>query len=534
MKIVGKILTLVIVLAALGAGVYLVMKNQETRRGAAAITPSLIFQSPKNEGLAVGEQFTINLAVDTKSSSMKVSAFEVHLAFDNTKIRIDEATPSWYSWDSASLYSRQTSFFKHLEGDDLSDLSKPADLKGRFEINNDTGVLTLSGISTRGNDDLCSGVVQTYKIKGTILAEGQSKFTLTGTLNNAAITEISSSGAGQPETIAIDPAVEFFVSTGSSNVSPEESSPTPTPSGVIDGNDMTSTPGDEPEATATPTSPAATATPTKPAATATPTSGISDSCSSDNDCGNNESCGNDGTCSALSCQDNSGVDMTCKNLVTAAHECSVVTNKNDGVSCGSGKVCTAGECISSGSVGILNFKMAFAGVSAKSKCATDWKVKAIVRDANGTMKTYEDVVLSLDESSAAKNIYKGSIALEGISSQSGLSVFLKGPKHIQVKYGEDSQSEMYNREGGNLSVTTDINTSKWYDFSNYAMGPGDVNQDGVVNALDFSIVKSKSLSHEVVSEGVYLEEDLDGNCIMNTNDVLLLRETLKDKQDQIY
>jgi hypothetical protein len=66
------------------------------------------------------------------------------------------------------------------------------------------------------------------------------------------------------------------------------------------------------------------------------------------------------------------------------------------------------------------------------------------------------------------------------------------------------------------------------------MGPGDVNQDGVVNALDFSVVKNKSLSHEVVAEGQYLVEDLDGNCIMNTNDVLLLRETLQDKQDQIY
>jgi hypothetical protein len=253
----------------------------------------------------------------------------------------------------------------------------------------------------------------------------------------------------------------------------------------------------------------------------------SNDCVENNDCADNQTC-NAGTVEALICQDISGVDITCRKKTTVAHTCPVITNKQDGLSCGTIQVCKSGEC-----TGIttksLSFRMAFAGESSKSKCATDWKVKALVKDSSGNMKTYEDIVLTLEESTAEKNVYKGSVALEGISNTNGLSLFLKGPKHIQVKYGADGQTELYNKDGGELS-----GGDKIYDFTGYKMKPGDVNQDGVVNALDFSIVKNKSVTHEVVAEGQYLVEDLDGNCIMNTNDVLLLRETLQDKQDQIY
>ena len=184
--------------------------------------------------------------------------------------------------------------------------------------------------------------------------------------------------------------------------------------------------------------------------------------------------------------------------------------------------------------GILRFLVTFKGVNSKSKCANNWPVKAIVKDSSGNMQNYGEGPLELESSTSEKNVYRGTIVLNGISSKTGLSLFLKGPKHVQVKYAKNGQTDLYNKDGGELSVTNDIDTTAIYNFSGYGMGAGDVNQDGVVNAVDFAIVKKASLTHQVFDEGTYVPEDLDGNCIMNTNDVLLLRETLQDKQDQIY
>jgi hypothetical protein len=189
---------------------------------------------------------------------------------------------------------------------------------------------------------------------------------------------------------------------------------------------------------------------------------------------------------------------------------------------------------------VLNYRVAFKGVSASdTSCVKDWPLQ-IIAYGNGVRKVYSGVIPARIETITDKAVYGGSLKLEGFKAGNRVAVFVKGPKHLQMKYGISGQSDNYGKAGGELSLTTEVATSPINDFSGFPILPGDVvgngteEPDGWVNALDFKYVKERSLKHTTVSTGGYLKADLDGNCQENSNDVNLLKGSLKDKQDEIY
>ena len=119
----------------------------------------------------------------------------------------------------------------------------------------------------------------------------------------------------------------------------------------------------------------------------------------------------------------------------------------------------------------------------------------------------------------------------------GLGVFLKGPRHLQMKYGVDDQVEFYNQSEGKISVTASSATTPVHDFTKYPLmagdvtGPEDEGQDGVVDGLDFSYVKTEVNKR---LEGDNMLADLNGNCKLESQDLTLLMLAMKDKQEQLY
>ena len=110
---------------------------------------------------------------------------------------------------------------------------------------------------------------------------------------------------------------------------------------------------------------------------------------------------------------------------------------------------------------------------------------------------------------------------------------------LKMKYGKNNQTAVYGKAGGELALTKSIDLV--YDFSGYPLLGGDVvandsqdGQDGVINGVDFAYIKSRSLIHETVNEGGYLQGDLDGNCQVNSNDVNILKMSLREKQGELY
>ena len=191
-----------------------------------------------------------------------------------------------------------------------------------------------------------------------------------------------------------------------------------------------------------------------------------------------------------------------------------------------------------GKDGFLRFKVSAAGMNANAKCANQLPVSVMVMDSSGNSKTYNEITLEKKEADGKVN-FEGSVLLTGMSSKSNLGVFIKGPKHIQVKFGENNQKELYNKAGGQISVGTNENDSPLYDFTGFALMAGDVTgeggkQDGLIDGRDFSMVKSEVMKRTKVAEGGYLVADLNGNCVLESQDLALLMVSLMQKQEQLY
>ena len=260
-------------------------------------------------------------------------------------------------------------------------------------------------------------------------------------------------------------------------------------------------------------------------------------------------------------------------VVGAASKCSSVTPTPSDLKCGwcgdkcdpvlrgqicqdvmppEGKVCVAenNKCVikdgtltptlAPGETPVLNYRISFAGVKPNSaQCVIDWPLTITVLSA-GKSAAYTDVIAPLSATVGDKLVFAGSLELTDFPYLNRVAVFIAGPKHIQVKYGENNQTGPYNQAGGKITLTTDPETSISYDFSGYPLIAGDVvgsgseEQDGVINGIDFVYVKAKSLVHETCAAGGYLKADLDGNCQVNSNDVNLLKISLQEKQGQLY
>lgn len=179
--------------------------------------------------------------------------------------------------------------------------------------------------------------------------------------------------------------------------------------------------------------------------------------------------------------------------------------------------------IGNGKDGVLKFKVAFAGVTNGAACAVNWPVDVMVLENNGNSKTYSGIDLN--------NEREGQMLLTGINSKNNLAVFIKGPKHVQVKYAENNQNNFYNKPGGNIIVDSNPENTVVYNFTGYPLMAGDINRDGVVDGVDFSIVKSEVNKR---TEGNDLASDLNGNCKLESQDLSLLMLAMKDKQEQLY
>lgn len=182
-----------------------------------------------------------------------------------------------------------------------------------------------------------------------------------------------------------------------------------------------------------------------------------------------------------------------------------------------------------------NYKVAFIGVRPANKCTTGWQTK-LVALSGSTKKEYANIQLTKtsEVNENGETIFSGSKKLTGFTATSNVALFFKGPKHLQVKYGKQNQTEFYNQAGGELTLTASADTSTVYDFSEYPMLAGDVDGSGAIDGIDFSLVKGKAKDFKQVAEGTNIVEDLDGSCQVNNIDVRLLVESLNEKQDQVY
>lgn len=185
---------------------------------------------------------------------------------------------------------------------------------------------------------------------------------------------------------------------------------------------------------------------------------------------------------------------------------------------------------------VLKFRMAFRGVGSGSGCAVGWPVQIMVL-GSGESAVYSATPVRV-ESITDRAVYEAMVNLANFSQRENLAVFIKGPRHLQVKYGVNNQVAFYNRAGGQIRVgRADDPNIPVYDFSGYPVLAGDVVgessvQDGVVDGRDFSFIKRNTDLR--VQRGGDMRADLNGNCDLSSTDTLVFMQSLVEKQSQMY
>jgi len=190
--------------------------------------------------------------------------------------------------------------------------------------------------------------------------------------------------------------------------------------------------------------------------------------------------------------------------------------------------------IESGEVKI-SFKFALRGVTPDSASCFSNLENLKVEVMNTTSRKYETGILTgfeaLDgqKNAAGDQIFQVTDLALDSSKFSGANslnyVKIKGPFHLQARMCQNNQS-------GKLSDITEcdisLNGDKVYDFSKYSLLSGDINQDGMVNTIDYG--KLKSYFNEEVDCGTNGDLNMDG--IVNATDAVLIKNSLSSKDDE--
>lgn len=195
-----------------------------------------------------------------------------------------------------------------------------------------------------------------------------------------------------------------------------------------------------------------------------------------------------------------------------------------------------------GNYPVLNFKVAFSGIKAGASCAASVPVQVIAVSQGSKTKTYTATANrdGSNTNSSGDAIFKvENLVLSDMQHTNKLSIFVKGSKHAQMKYGKDGQNNNFTQNDGEITVTKE-SSSPVLNFAEYPILAGDVtgptsgSQDGWIRANDFTYIKEKSLAHTSVNAGENIDADLNGDCQVNTGDLQIFKNSLIEKQDQLY
>jgi len=184
----------------------------------------------------------------------------------------------------------------------------------------------------------------------------------------------------------------------------------------------------------------------------------------------------------------------------------------------------------------INLKIAFKGLKPESTCSASLKTvdldiinvtKEVYQPGVGTSITSVvgetnpdgDQVFSISDLVLDNNF-------KSVDSFNYIQV--KTPAYLSARMCFDHQSsKMTTSTACDLPLTNGIT----YDFSKYSLTPGDLNQDGIVNASDFSMVKQ---SVDPSADSVCGQEtDLNYDGVTNSFDLTYLKKSLLQTNDEV-
>jgi hypothetical protein len=233
--------------------------------------------------------------------------------------------------------------------------------------------------------------------------------------------------------------------------------------------------------------------------------------------------------------------ITSNGIVTAV----AVGTANMTATDSNGKTATVVVTVIASDVGTLSFKIAFAGIKPSYinneglsySCIGslgDLTTEILNRPTN-TYKSFSDVefaVVGNEVDSKGNQVFQVTnmqVGSEFDSVNAFNNVKVKGPFHLKRRMCLDGQS-------GKLDETTTCNIDLFrtdgyvYDFSEYTLLAGDVNLDGVINGIDYSLVKNALNANAEPYCGREYDLNMDG--VVNALDLNLVKDSLSSIDDE--
>lgn len=164
----------------------------------------------------------------------------------------------------------------------------------------------------------------------------------------------------------------------------------------------------------------------------------------------------------------------------------------------------------------IRFKVKFSGVNSKK---ADQIVKVKIGKENNLLQEIEEVNLTANN----EGIYESPLITLSpeVNSDSGYYLLIKGPKHLQVRFCQNS-GQIRPCTTGKIILNSGENI---LDFTDYPLPGGDLPpQDGVVNAID-AVALVNCLNTPETQECLN-KADLNFDGIVNTMDINIMNNTI--------
>ena len=183
----------------------------------------------------------------------------------------------------------------------------------------------------------------------------------------------------------------------------------------------------------------------------------------------------------------------------------------------------------------VNLKIAFKGLKPESTCSTSLK-SVDLNIVNITKKVYQSAIGTSIVPVIGETNSDGDqvFSISNLSLNSDLKNIdaynyfqIKNPIYLSARMCFNNQSDKVSSSSAcDLPLTNGVT----YDFTKYPLNPGDLNQDGIVNASDFSKIKYSIDSSSESQCGQQTDLNYDG--LINSFDISYLKQSLLQTSDE--
>lgn len=176
----------------------------------------------------------------------------------------------------------------------------------------------------------------------------------------------------------------------------------------------------------------------------------------------------------------------------------------------------------------LNLKLKFQGINQLPATGQNsMLVKAIVYKEGDENPHNGNGTFIAD----ANGIWTGTINVNFATVADKYRILIKGAQHIQKKICIDTPTEAkpgsYNCATGNITL---VNGDNNLNFSGIMLLVGDLDQNGIVDSVDFALVKNNLGKHDA---STLTKADLNRDGIVNTQDFSLILAALAIRTDEL-